>query len=179
MSLRSRVKGKVGERKVATMLRGLMPGAVVRRTSQAESAHNADVIVDQGPTAWQRLWIEVTDSRAPNPKKKLAQAERDAPADRWPVVVWHRTGERTWWATMRAGTLWGTLGTLDRDRWAYLATPEGKLIATLDAVEFLTCLRDRPVEDWRSDNAGTCNRRVGYRRCGNIECRQCRPPTRA
>ena len=115
MSLLSREKGKRGERAVATMLRRAFPGTVVYRSMQADRPYQPDVVVS-GHRIGALLWTEVTDSRAPNPRKKLVQAERDANRrgsgerlspydDVLPLVVWHRTGERTWWATLRLETL--------------------------------------------------------------------------
>lgn len=115
MGLMQRTKGKVWERKVADMLRQRWPNAIVRRASQAERADNPDVFVE-GERKLERLWLECQDARKPTPLAKLEQAERDV-ADwvqrrsdfdhglRWPVVIWHRLGERTSYATMRINTL--------------------------------------------------------------------------
>ncbi len=112
MGLLSRVKGKVFERKLAAILRPLWPEAVVRRASQADRAHQADVYVTNGPPLLERLWIEAQDARNPTPLAKLEQAEGDiaeSPValarDRLPVVVWHRYGERTIQATTRLWVL--------------------------------------------------------------------------
>lgn len=116
MGLMQREKGKTFERKVAAVIRERF-GVTVRRASQAERADNPDVFVEVGPTPLTRLWLELQDARQPTPGKKLAQAENDATAwqdarsgmsgyvSRWPVVVWHKLGERTVWATMRLNTL--------------------------------------------------------------------------
>lgn len=114
MSKLSRTKGKVFERQVARQLGKLWPGATVHRSSQADRAYHADVVIEgDAPMLALRLWLELNDARDPQPLKKLAQAERDIAAIHWfkrphsalPVVVWHRLAERTVWATMRASTL--------------------------------------------------------------------------
>lgn len=115
MGLMQRNKGKRFEREIAVAVRAKF-GCEVRRASQAERADNPDIFVPPGvaPHKLTRLWFELTDARAPKPLDKLEQAERDAKAwqdkqlgyiPRWPVVVWHRLGERTTWATMRINTL--------------------------------------------------------------------------
>jgi hypothetical protein len=113
MGLMQREKGKRFERDVAAQLRDRF-GVLVRRASQAERADNPDVFVETGPVRLQRLWLELQDARQPTPEKKLQQAESDVQAwegkresyvPRWPVVVWHRLGERTTWATLRINTL--------------------------------------------------------------------------
>lgn len=117
MGLMSREKGKSYERKVADMLRKRWPAVIVRRASQAERADNPDVFVE-GNWVLAKLWLECQDARKPTPRDKLRQAEVDVlswqhrrglPVDRvrsrWPVVIWHRLGERTSYATMRVNTL--------------------------------------------------------------------------
>lgn len=123
MSRMQREKGKVFERKIAAQLREVMPRATIHRSSQADRAYDPDVVI-YGDAPWlgMRLWLELTDGRAPDPAAKLDQAENDARLnvertpgikksaaavfDCWlPVVVWHRLGERRIWATMRLVTL--------------------------------------------------------------------------
>lgn len=112
MGLMQREKGKRFERDIADRLRKRWPEAIVRRASQAERADNPDVFA-QGHPVLERLWLELQDARQPTPLAKLAQAERDAAAwvgargrgVRWPVVVWHRLGERTTWVTLRLAVL--------------------------------------------------------------------------
>ena len=112
MGLMQREKGKRFERAVADQLRTRYPKAIVRRASQAERADNPDVFAEGCPVL-ERLWLELQDARQPTPLAKLAQAERDAAAwaasrragARWPVVVWHRLGERTTWVTLRLAVL--------------------------------------------------------------------------
>lgn len=125
MGLMQRNKGKRFERDIAARLRSVWPDAVVRRASQAERADNPDVFIEGGPPILARLWLELQDARQPTPDSKLFQAEKDADlylrrrvggmaspglggypkTDRLPVVVWHRLGERTTWATMRLWVL--------------------------------------------------------------------------
>lgn len=106
----SRDKGRRFEQRIATDLRVAFPAAIVRRSSQAYGAYEPDVVVEgEAPLMVRRLWLELTDGAHPDPGVKLAQAERDSerasPGAWLPVVVWHRTGERTTWATLRLGTL--------------------------------------------------------------------------
>jgi len=109
-----REKGKTFERKIARILRQRWPGALVRRASQAERAHNPDVFVEGGPRILQRLWLELQDSASATPTWKLAQAVRDVEADprqyargehRLPVAITHRLGSRTVEATLNLGDL--------------------------------------------------------------------------
>ncbi len=113
MGLMQREKGKRFERDIASQLRERF-GVHVRRASQAERADNPDVFIETGPMKLTRLWLELQDARQPTPEKKLEQSERDAAAweakrdnfvPRWPVVVWHRLGERKVYATLRINTL--------------------------------------------------------------------------
>ena len=116
MGLMSRNKGKRFERDVAAQFRARFD-VLVRRASQAERADNPDVFFEAGPVKLTRLWLELQDAREPTPAKKLDQAERDVLAwqdartghngyvPRWPVVIWHRLGERHSYATMRINTL--------------------------------------------------------------------------
>jgi hypothetical protein len=116
MGLLSRTKGKVFERKVCNILRERWPDIVVHRSSQADRAYQADIVVESGgPEALRRLWIECHDSRAPNVRAKLEQAEGDllsaidhTRGQIWsdvPAVVWHRLGERAYRVTLTLGGL--------------------------------------------------------------------------
>jgi hypothetical protein len=98
------------EQKIAAMIRARWPGALVRRASQAERAHNPDVFVEGGPRILQRLWMELQDSAHPTPSKKLEQARRDVERDprsyahgehRLPVAITHKLGSPTIEATIR------------------------------------------------------------------------------
>lgn len=109
-----RAKGNAFERKIARILRQRWPGALVRRASQAERAHNPDVFVEGGPRILQRLWLELQDSASATPTRKLAQAVRDVEADprqyaqgqhRLPVAITHRLGARTVEVTLNLGDL--------------------------------------------------------------------------
>ena len=131
MSKLSTTKGKVFERRIAAQLRTLWPDAVVRRASQADRAHQSDVCVTGGPPILARLWLELQDSRNPTPLAKLEQAEQDvlsgACFERLPVVIWHRTNERTTHATMR---LW----VMDVLRGVYRSgSSEDLTVVTIDA----------------------------------------------
>lgn len=112
----SREKGKVFERGIARNLREAMPGATVRRSQQAHRAYEPDLVIEgNAPLLAKRLWLELTDSRAPSPLDKLAQAERDtsrlSPTGYpLPIVVWHKTGGRSVQATMRLATLVEVMG---------------------------------------------------------------------
>lgn len=109
MGLLSRTKGKVFERKVANVLRAKWPGIEVRRSSQADRAVQSDIYVANGNAKLERIWWELTSSKQPSPETKLEQAERDVSSScaltRLPVVVWHRYGERTSYATTRLWVL--------------------------------------------------------------------------
>ncbi len=105
MGKAQRDKGARFERKVATALRGRYPHATVRRNRQSEGAMDSDVSI-KGTNTWADwLWIECQDSKNPSPTSKLKQALRDTEAlhecQRFPVVVWHKTGQRKSWATFR------------------------------------------------------------------------------
>ena len=109
-----REKGKVFERKIAAVLRTRWPGAIVRRASQAERAHNPDVFIERGPRILERMWLELQDSAQATPAVKLSQATRDVERDprtyppgqhRLPVAITHRLGSRTVEATLNLGDL--------------------------------------------------------------------------
>lgn len=110
MGLMQRRKGRAWEQKVANIFRAKWPGIEVRRSSQADRAAQSDVYVVNGCTKLERLWLECEDARKPDPNKKLKQAEYDIAMsvkndNRLPVVVWHRIGERTSYATTRLWVL--------------------------------------------------------------------------
>lgn len=145
MSKMQRTKGRVFERFVATRIRRKFPGALVRRALQSEAAHESDVVVegDGAPAALRQLWLECNDARNPDPRAKLAQAERDASRAidkrgvlRLPVVVWHRIRERRIQATMRTQTLLSLLGATP----PLIAVPTAGPLATLDLDELLEVL---------------------------------------
>lgn len=105
MGLKSRIKGKTFERKIARALRERWPDALVRRSSQAERAYNADVFVEGGPPLLSQLWLELHDAKNPIVRKKLEQAERDVRVSgrsQAPIVIWHKLGERSIQVTMRS-----------------------------------------------------------------------------
>jgi len=132
----SRTKGKVFERKIAGAIRTIWPGALVRRSSQAERAYNSDVFVQGGPPLLSTLWLEIHDARNPIVLKKLFQAERDVVSlprgyeqSFVPVVIWHKLGERSIQVTMRS---WA---------FAWLAYdesfPDSQFVVTMDFRSFL------------------------------------------
>lgn len=129
MGLKSRRKGRAFEQKIARELRVRWPDVVVRRASQAERAYEPDVFVQGGPSLFADLWLELHDARNPRVLDKLEQAERDS-GSREPIVIWHRLGERTIQATMRA------------DVFAWLAydqvRPEWSTVITVD---FESCMQ--------------------------------------
>lgn len=146
MSKLSRTKGGKFERKIARDLREAMPRATVRRSQQAHRAYEPDLVIEGcAPTIARRLWLELTDSRAPSPLDKLAQAERnerDAWGDvldneRLPLVVWHRTGARSVQVTARLGVLCEVLGGEPTPVEGWLAVP-----VTVDWLQVLARLRD-------------------------------------
>lgn len=143
MSKLSRTKGGAFERKIARELREAMPRATVRRSQQAHRAYEPDVVIEgNAPSIALRLWLELTDSRAPSPLDKLAQAERDAAGYVWPpgplpIVVWHRTGARAVQVTARLGTLCEVLGGEPTMVDGYLGTP-----VTVDWQQVLARLRE-------------------------------------
>lgn len=149
---RSRRKGKKFELVVRDhMLLHLVTPAfngnlVIRRSSQAERAWDADLIIEGSnlPEWLLGLWVECEHANDPDPWAKLAQAIRDAGAatlrsgrQRTPVVVWRRTGERALWLSTYVPWLNELLGhpTPTDGHWQILVT------VRLD--EVLTRLRGR------------------------------------
>lgn len=115
MSKLSRTKGRAFEQRIARELREAMPSATVRRSLQAHRAYEPDLVIEgDAPIIATWLWLELTDSRAPSPLDKLAQAERDIDAagdpERVPVVVWHKTGAKSIQSTMRLRSLTALVG---------------------------------------------------------------------
>ena len=119
MSKLSRTKGRAFEQRIAREIREALPLATVRRSQQAHRAYEPDLVIEGGvPLLVRRLWLELTDARAPSPTDKLAQAERDileappeaALGDRLPLVVWHVTGAKSVQVTGRFGDLATVLG---------------------------------------------------------------------
>lgn len=114
MGLMQKRKGAKFERRIANELRKAFPSATVRRSSQAHKAHEPDVVIEgDAPELVKRLWLELTDSRNPQPLEKLAQAEQNArersgAGSGWPwcpVALCHRTGARHAQVTLRLGNL--------------------------------------------------------------------------
>ncbi len=106
---RSRNKGKSFELVVRDHLRRGAPGLetlTVRRSSQAERAWDADLIIEgsNAPRWMLELWVECEHANDPDPRKKFAQATRDAKLAyarsgrfRTPVVIWRKTASRSVW----------------------------------------------------------------------------------
>lgn len=152
MGLLSRQKGKTFERVIAAELRKRWAGATIHRSSQADRAYAADVVIEgEAPQLLRELWLEMEDAREPNPRKKLEQAERDctrlltksgsAPGYqlRIPVIIWHRYRERSIQATMR-------LSTLQYLRWALDVrdpSPVDGALVTISLGDFLDLLQWR------------------------------------
>lgn len=133
MGRMQREKGKIFERSIATRLRAAFPGALVRRSSQADRAHASDVVVEPpAPSVIGRVWWECHDAASPRPLDKLAQAERDTHhMNALPVVVWHRKGARSTRATLRFGTLLELVGE------SRLGTLGVELVVELDLADLL------------------------------------------
>jgi hypothetical protein len=123
-----RAKGHSFERRICRLLREAFPQATIRRGNQSHRAVEPDVVIEgTAPEALKRAWLELNDSRAPDPPAKLEQAARDAlrasdGMQRLPLVVWHRIREREIWCTGRLETLLQVLG-VDAE-WP----PEGMLV---------------------------------------------------
>lgn len=146
MSRISRTKGRAFEQRIARDLREALPLATVRRSQQAERAYEPDVVIEgdaPGTARW--WWLELTDSRAPSPLDKLAQAERDiaeaCDGHRLPLVVWHKTGAKSVQVTARLGTLCEVLGGEPTVTDGYLGTP-----VTVDWQQVLARLRELASE---------------------------------
>lgn len=123
---RSRNKGKKFELVArdhmleAWISRPTTASLVIRRSSQAERAYEADLIIEgppQVPRFLVDLWVECQHANMPDPASKLAQAKRDAGLAsvrthrvRTPVVVWRRTGERSLWLSTEYHYLCELLG---------------------------------------------------------------------
>lgn len=132
-----------GQRKIARLIRERWPGALVRRASQAERAHNPDVFIEGGPRILQRLWLELQDSANATPLAKLAQARRDADADlriypngehRLPVAVTHQLGSRSVMVTIGLDDL---MDIADPDR---IHVEENSIVVTMELDHFIRLL---------------------------------------
>lgn len=143
-----RVKGKVFERRIATLLREAFPRATVRRAQQSAGAREPDVVVEGDCCpALASLWIECQDAREPTPSAKLAQATRDVlnrDPGRVPVAVTHRTGGRFVYVTMYARDWEGLRGCIPARYGNHGAE------VTVRFEELLCVLHDRETE-WRAE----------------------------
>lgn len=139
MSAMQRRKGRAYEQRIAALIRGRFPGVECHRSSQADRAYDSDLVCTGHPVL-ERLWLELQDARKPTPRAKLEQAEQDVAGSvsipRLPVVVWHRLGEQSSWATMKLGVLSALLGMVAPVKHAAISS-----LVTLDLVEFLELLR--------------------------------------
>lgn len=109
MGKASRDKGKRGEREWANAVRGAFPGATVSRSTQADQAHDPDVIVRGAGAIVDRIWWECRFADAMSPADRLAkleQAELDSAArdGAIPIAITRKTGARSTVATMRLGS---------------------------------------------------------------------------
>ena len=83
---RNREKGKIFERQVAAQMIPVLncpafgDTLVIRRSSQAERAYEADVMIEaQNAPSWLTdMWIECENAKEPDTKAKLEQAIHDA-----------------------------------------------------------------------------------------------------
>ena len=120
MGLLSRNKGKSFEREIGqrfrTALTPCLPTLTVRRSSQAERAYEADLIIEgpDVPAFITTLWVECQHAKRAHidPPGKHRQAVRDSAefaartrVVRTPVVCWRANGERTVWLTATMGDL--------------------------------------------------------------------------
>jgi Holliday junction resolvase len=95
MPLNSRTKGKVGEREWAEFLR--LYGFDARRGQQFSGGNESpDVVCDGLPIHW-----EVKRVQNLNLAAAYAQARRDAPQDKAPIVA-HRKNRGEWMVTLSA-----------------------------------------------------------------------------
>lgn len=122
---RNREKGKEFERHVAANMDMILCDPrfngtlVIRRSSQAERAYEADLIIEaQNAPDWLlNIWVECENSKAPDPKAKMEQAIRDAATatlrtgrQRTPVVCWREAGTRCLWLSTYVSWLDELLG---------------------------------------------------------------------
>lgn len=97
---RSRLKGKVFERKIASLFRERFPfiAPLVRRSIQSRQAEESDVTGVPG------LWIECQHAADPTPIKKLQQAIRDSCTNKsidFPIAITHKTNTKDTIVTIR------------------------------------------------------------------------------
>ena len=105
MGRKSKIKGKVYERKVASILRERFPELAedIRRSIQSRGAEESDV------AGLPHLWIECQDAQQPTPLSKLEQAEHDYGVCEGLeglncIAVTHKLLARTHQVTMRSYT---------------------------------------------------------------------------
>lgn len=152
MGLRSRTKGKVFEttvRHAFERLGAVLPELVVRRSSQAERAHEADLIIEgPGVPDWlSGLWVECQHANNTDPAAKYEQAVHDSQIyvrkmARWrtPMVCWRKTATRTIWATAGLADLVALTG---GDLNGSPEFPGGRMLVTAPLDEVLAALAAR------------------------------------
>ncbi len=150
---RSRVKGKEFERAVAEQLCMVLfcsrfeGTLVIRRSSQAERAYEADLIIEaqHAPSWLLDMWVECENAKVPQTASKMEQSIRDAAnatlrtgRQRTPVVIWREAGTRTFWFTTHHSWLDELLGnTISADH------PGHGLMVTAELHSVLRKLRAR------------------------------------
>lgn len=153
----SRAKGQTFERLIKEAivdgLKDLLPRIIVRRSVQAERAHDSDVIIEgDGVPQWLcDLWIECNHADAPNPVNKLTQAQGDSMwaikrtgRKRLPLVIWRRTRERTLWVTATLETLLKMVGfDPSGPGYGHPMLIGGDVPTTVDLAHVVRCLRER------------------------------------
>lgn len=124
---------------------------VIRRSSQAERAWDADLIIEatNAPDWLLGLWVECEHANDPDPWAKMAQATRDAAAatlrsgrQRTPVVIWRETGHRRLWFSTNLTWLNEVMGDAQEGYTAAEMRGHGILV-TADLAEVLSRLRTR------------------------------------
>lgn len=107
---RAREHGAEFERKIANEIRDRFD-VTVKRNRQSDRAYDSDISVLEVTGVLARIWWECNNEIKPNPRKKLAQAEKDISElpegyrNRIPVIVWQKKRAKTIQATMRLGSL--------------------------------------------------------------------------
>lgn len=99
MSINSKVKGKVGEREVAHLLREAGYKDARRSQQYCGTDDTSDVVCDSLPYPHH---IEVKRDQKLNVEKALQQAERDRGEHTSTPVVFHRKNGEAWKVTLRA-----------------------------------------------------------------------------
>ena len=146
MGKASREKGKRGEREWANAIRGAFPEATVSRSTQADQAHEPDVMVRGAGAVVDRIWWECRYAESMSPADRLAkleQAELDSAAREGaiPIAITRKTGARSTVATLRLGSFEALHGDV-RVPFALQA-----IVVELDADVLLEALREITAAD--------------------------------